>query len=255
MTMLADMRGTATWTDLHAVGYDGAFGYSGHNRGKCPAPGYGRALVAAGGLYVIVFEDSATRPLAGYLAGRDDAIFANNDAEGQGYPATCAIYWTADFDASWDQVKEYARGWHEHSHRPLGVYADGEVIRAAKAAGYVKYGWRTCSGGFRGSRDLTGVDMVQVCAGEAGLVPVPGHSVDTNRTQPGVSDIGAWSNSQPSPSTGGFLPMLSDAEQTELLTKTRVIHDQLAVSRDDKSKDGPATVRWIVAALKDKIRP
>lgn len=210
MTTLVDMRGTAPWPVLKAAGYDGAFGYSGHNRDKCPDPGYGESLVAAGGLYLIIFEDQANRPLDGYSAGRADAIFANLDADEQSYPPSAAIYWAADFDAAWGDIKEYARGWAENTRRPTGLYGNGEVIRAAKAVGYAAYGWRTCSGGFRGSKDFTGIDLVQMCQGTHvtiggerwEVIPVPGHSVDTNRTLPGVTDIGAWGQTaKPHPPT------------------------------------------------------
>jgi hypothetical protein len=180
--IMVDLRGTIPPTVLlkHA---QGAFGYSGHNRAKCPAPTYGAELVAAGGWYAIVFEDRADRALDGYKAGRDDATYCVADARKQNYPTGCLLVATADFPARWSQITEYMRGWHEvvtaAGYVP-GLYADGECIRGAKVAGYIAIGWLTCSGGFPGSHDQTGVDVKQRCAGESGQISIPPFSIDTN---------------------------------------------------------------------------
>lgn len=50
----------------------------------------------------------------------------------------------------------------------------------------------------------------------------------------------------------GWLDMLSDAEQTELLAKTREIHRQVTVSADRNAKGG-ATLRWLSARLGRKV--
>lgn len=46
-----------------------------------------------------------------------------------------------------------------------------------------------------------------------------------------------------------FMAALTPDEQRELLTKTREVHEQLTVSRDDKG--GKPTVRWLLAKAKE----
>lgn len=204
---LADFEGEVPGAALSAAGYAGGWGYSSRHLSKCPGVHYGAGLVNQGLLYGIVFEDTAERARAGYDAGKADAEWANTQADLQGYPISCIIVWTADFPARWGDVSEYARGFHDGSKRPVGVYADGEVVRAAKAAGWVVFGWFTCSDGFPGSRDKTGRDMQQFCSGESGLVPVPGHDVDTNEVE-NPDALHAWGQS-----TGPVV----DPEEAELM--------------------------------------
>lgn len=62
---------------------------------------------------------------------------------------------------------------------------------------------------------------------------------------------GAGATPEPEPPKG-WLDMLSDAEQTELLAKTREIHRQVTVSADRNAKGG-ATLRWLSARLGRKV--
>lgn len=173
----------------------GQFVYSGHNRRKCPKPGYLVQLVARGGWTAIVFEDSATRALAGYQAGVDDAHFAIADAHAQGYPPGCSIFATADFDADPNRIRDYVTGFSKTVRAggfSMGLYANGACIRTFKSEGLITWGWLTCSGGFRGSRDHTGVDVWQRCAGQDGQIAIPGYSIDTNHILTVGGYIAAW---------------------------------------------------------------
>lgn len=210
--ILVDLRGTIPpdvllgqppHVDAAKVSHDikGAIPYTGHNRAKCPAKGYSASLVGAGGWVAYVFEDRANRALDGYQAGRSDGAFAVADVRAQGYPAGCVIFTTADFPAHWSQISEYVRGFSEvvkAAGYVCGLYADGECIRGAKAAGLIVVGWLTCSGGFPGSGDHTGVDIRQRCAGEGDQIAIAGYGIDTNYVDtPFIAAWGQTVNPQP----------------------------------------------------------
>lgn len=190
---MVDLVGTIPPDVLLRSGAVGAFGYSSHNRRKCPSRTYGAQLVARGGRYAIVFEDAARRALAGHQAGVDDATFAVDDARAQGYPYGCTIFATADFDADPNAIREYVAGFSRVVRRAgyvMGLYANGACLRTFKAEGLITYGWLTCSGGFRGSRDHTGADVWQRCAGQQPMLNIPGYSIDTNVLY--APHIAAW---------------------------------------------------------------
>lgn len=234
--IMVDLRGTIP-PDVLLRRAQGAFGYSGHNRAKCPAPGYGGELVAAGGWYAIVFEDRANRALDGYQAGRDDATYCVADARKQKYPTGCLLVGTADFPARWSKISEYVRGFSEvvrDAEYVCGLYADGECIRGAKAAGYITVGWLTCSGSFPGSHDETGVDVKQRCAGESGQIAIPPFSIDTNYLlTPFIHAWGQPAHHEPVPTPKGPLMALSDQDQKDLLKMVSELHAQWIGNEND----------------------
>lgn len=190
---MVDLYGTIPPRTLLSHGAVGAIGYSSRYRRKCPPKGYGAQLVALGGRYAIVFEDTARESLDGASAGHDNGNFAVGDAKAQGYPKGCTIFASADFDAHPDQIRAYVQAFSSVARRAgyeMGLYANGLCIRTFKAENLIRYGWLTCSGGFRGSRDHTKVDLWQRCSKQTPMLSIPGYSIDTNVLL--ATRVGAW---------------------------------------------------------------
>lgn len=247
---MIDLIGSMDPAVLLANGYAGAFGYVSHNHAKMPAARYGEALVLQGGLFAAVFEDAAKRPLDGYQAGRDDAAYADGIVDGWGYPPNAAIYFTADFDADPAAITDYWHGLHDASTHPIGIYAGGDCIRHIKSLGFAKYGWRTCSGGFKGSHDLTGCDLLQHCD-----KTVAGHSVDVNDIL--SADIGAWGQGshpipQPTPPSGSSIVLDQDTiNQMNLLIADGV---EKALNKNQKIEDTRNGVSNLLAQIGGSVK-
>lgn len=95
-----------------------------------------------------VFEDSATRALAGYAAGVADAQKAETQRRAVGLPADQVIHFAVDTDTTWTAVEAYFAGAHSvlgntaDGLRRTGVYGGIKVVDGAAAAGY-HYLWQT----------------------------------------------------------------------------------------------------------------
>lgn len=183
---LADFEGEIPWDLIGAAGYRGAFFYISHSTKKEPSVAWVQEGLRRGFLVIPVFEDTGHASSGGAPLGAAHAAFAIQEMDRFKLPSTS---WVAnaesDYDASPGNVTPYYSGFYStfKRGRSLGrilTYAGGAVDRLLKQLHLSDGAWRTCSGGFQGSRDLTGLDIIQVCAGQKGLVPIPGHSVDTD---------------------------------------------------------------------------
>lgn len=182
--LLADFTGNASWDELDAAGYDGAAFYlSGLSKDASQAfiaEGLrrGRALLP-------IFEKGGRGNAGGPAQGVAHAQEFRALLDSRGVPRTVPVANAeSDYDANpGDQaISGYYRAFHDTLAQPGGivVYAGGNVGRMAVAQGSALWLWLTCSGGFSGSGDHTGVAIWQRCAGESGLVPLPSKGVDTN---------------------------------------------------------------------------
>lgn len=159
------------------------------------------------------------RPLEGFLAGQQDAVSADAQADALGYPSTCAIYYSVDTGASWPQVEPYFRGIHAISKRPVGIYGGIPLWDEARNAGYVQYGWITNAASWSGFQNWGQVQQAAVDHGahllqhlHDGAVMVPGvnpSSFDANTIL--QDNYGQWS-SKPE----GIFMALSDQQQAQM---------------------------------------
>lgn len=148
-----------------------------------------------------------TRPLNGYAAGQQDALLADQQADGLGYPLASAIYYSVDTGASWGQVEGYFRGIHDVSRRPVGLYGGVGLWVAARDRGLAQYGWITNAASWSGlsrwtqvrdAAHASGAHLLQHLHDATFQVPgVPGSQYDANDVlQP---NWGQWS-------AGGTVP-------------------------------------------------
>lgn len=101
------------------------------------------AYAAAGLGIVTVWEGTASRALAGFTAGQNDARAAAKQRAAVGLPAEMPIYFAVDTDTTWDAVHTYFAGVASvlgAAH--VGVYGGYQVIQGAANAGY-RYLWQT----------------------------------------------------------------------------------------------------------------
>lgn len=74
--------------------------------------------------------------------GQGDAVSANAEADGLGYPATLPIFFADDQnDANVDKELDYFQWVRANSRRPVGVYSGGNVVKAVMEAEFAEYGW------------------------------------------------------------------------------------------------------------------
>ncbi len=96
---------------------------------------------------VCVWETSAKRALAGYAAGRNDAMAALRQEQALGLPPQLPVYFAVDFDETARQagaVASYFRG----VNSVLGVNRTGGyggywTISRLFNAGLIRFGWQT----------------------------------------------------------------------------------------------------------------
>lgn len=104
-------------------------------------------LHGAGISIVLNYETSGTFMQGGYAAGLAMARWAGEQATSLGAPASVPIYYSADFNATPDQISGVLDFMHgaadaEGSKDRVGVYGSFAVVEAAAAAGF-KYLWQT----------------------------------------------------------------------------------------------------------------
>lgn len=162
-------------------GYSGVQRYISHDSSKDLSPAERDALRALDLTIGLVFESTAGEALNGFIAGHDDAAFANGVADSLGYPKDCTLWYAVDFDATAGQVQAYFTGIGSIAGRPYAPYGGFNVIE------YVMYpalGWQTVawSGGKVSKR--------------AGLLQnhfANGYDINTVL----VSDYGQWGGVKP----------------------------------------------------------
>lgn len=143
---------------LRAAGFTAVLRYLSHEPGKNLSLAERDALHAAGLAIGLVWETIANRVLAGFDAGRLDAIEANRQADLLGWPTDRALFYAVDFDATGAQVvgpiSDYFRGANSVGRRSRGVYGHYGVIETIVGGGLVPCGWQ-CAG-WSGSGQGTG---------------------------------------------------------------------------------------------------
>jgi hypothetical protein len=110
--------------DLARRGYTGAMRYLSHEPGKNLSSAERDALWRAGIAVGLVWEASSGRPLAGFDAGRADAVEANRQASAFGWPDWTPIAYAVDFDPARNlgAIEQYFRGALSVPGRPVGMY-------------------------------------------------------------------------------------------------------------------------------------
>lgn len=131
--------------NVRDAGYKGVIGYISHDSTKDLQGGQAQAYLNAGLDVAYVWETTATRAAAGYAAGRQDVIEANNAASARGYPAWGVIFYAVDFDASPAGVLSYFDGVHDQGGRPAGIYAGIRPIDSIAGTNTITYGWQTAA--------------------------------------------------------------------------------------------------------------
>jgi hypothetical protein len=113
-----------------------------------------QALRADGFWIGLVFEDGATRALAGRNAGKADALTAAGHAAEIGMPASCPLFFAVDEDLDPKVVEPYFLGVLDaHIPNPVGSYGSFRVVEHLLDVG-IPYAWQTVawSGGQRSTR-------------------------------------------------------------------------------------------------------
>ncbi|GAA0705511.1 hypothetical protein GCM10010193_70750 [Kitasatospora atroaurantiaca] len=131
---------------LQAVGATFAARYLSHDTSKAITRAEADDLAAHGIWLVVVFEDSAQRPLAGRAAGVADAQLAVAQAWAAGIPAGRPIYFAADFDVTADQqgaINDYLQGAASVlGVDRVGVYGGYRTVQRALDAGVCRWAWQ-----------------------------------------------------------------------------------------------------------------
>jgi hypothetical protein len=101
----------------------------------------------AGVSIVLNYESTATFTQGGYAAGLATARWARAEADALGVPSSLPIYYSADFDATPEQINtvlDFLNGAAdaEGSKARVGLYGSYAVVEAAAAAGFA-YLWQT----------------------------------------------------------------------------------------------------------------
>lgn len=156
------------------------------------------ALLDGGLDVVLVFEQGATRALAGSGTGTRDGATAKARADALGAPPTAAIYAAVDFGPSAVQMPDvlaylrgFARGCAPH---PLGVYGGWATIDAAHRAGLTRYLWQ--AGAWSTFRDPESgrhayrLHPASVLRQHAGTVMIDGVACDLDDAL--AADYGGW---------------------------------------------------------------
>lgn len=191
------------------------------------------------------WETTATRMLAGYAAGVEDAAAALAQVLACGGRADRPIYFSADWDATEaDQISidDYLHGAATVlGAGQVGIYGGYWPVSRALDHGTAQWAWQT--GAWSGSNVDPRINLYQ----RIGFVAVGGVQCDVNEAR--TVDYGQWSAG-----TGGGLMALTDDEQQELLDKVRYIAGQLGPwSQLGKNSAGQdLTLVDAVAAMKLK---
>lgn len=185
-----------------------------------------------------IWETGAQRALEGETAGHADGIAARAMATRLGFPDTAPLCATADFDATAEQQADVlaylsafkqGTGTMQYGGAPkLGVYANGAICQAAKAAGIAEYAWVAGGSGMRGTRAFIAsglADLIQDVGDQRGLNLGIAIDSDYAPTAADPEQVGCWCGDasqpvQPSPpapvATGEALPADAKVLQTFL---------------------------------------
>ena len=139
---------------------------------------------------VLVWETTATRPLAGATAGTADGAIATERALALGYPLDCPIVIAVDFDAvaaTIGPVEQYVRAFVAASRYPCGIYGDTDILGRCHDVSVL--GWLPNATGWSLIKDDRFVHVKQ------------GHEDLINGWDPNVAvkPFTAWTIEQPAP--------------------------------------------------------
>lgn len=98
-----------------------------------------------------VWETTASRANAGWQAGNDDAGHANDQADALGWPADRPLYYAVDSDSWAWAVRPYFEGAVSRGRRPVGIYAQYDIIESLVGGGLLQWGWQTAAWSGNGS--------------------------------------------------------------------------------------------------------
>ncbi len=135
---------------IKAKGYDFVCRYLSHNPDKNLTKAELDSLRAHGLKIVVVWETTTHRPLAGYEAGKKDAVSARKllvDLGIEQLHNNPVIYFACDYDflaSQQEAINEYFKGVIEvlGLHR-TGVYGGNGVVSRVMEANLAAYGWQT----------------------------------------------------------------------------------------------------------------
>jgi hypothetical protein len=123
--------GRPSMQSIKDAGYKGVMRYLGDD-GRCIFAAERDQLLGAGLGIGLIWETSASRPLAGYQAGIDDAHSANRFADQLGAPGT-RIYYAVDFAPTTAElngpVSDYFHGVMSVNARPPRAYGCAQVMQ------------------------------------------------------------------------------------------------------------------------------
>jgi hypothetical protein len=205
--------------------------------GKLLLPSEARDLLDSGVDIVSNWETTADRMLAGFGAGQLDAQRALNQVLACGGRRDRPIYFSCDIDASPGQqgaIDDYLRGAAQVlGVENVGVYGGYWVVKRCFDNGTIRWGWQTSawSGGNLDQR----AHIYQNFNRPGGMYVYVG-GVQCDYDEALQTDFGQWTHY----AAGGWLMALSDAEQAELLTRVRLISDQL-LGPTDPNRPNEAT--------------
>lgn len=132
---------------LKDKGYEFAMRYLSHDNGKTLEQAEVADLKAHGIAIGLVWESTATRPLAGHDAGAQDAKDAEALRQSLGFPDNQVIYFAADFDATEAQqanIDDYLRGVATVINPSrIGIYGGFYVVKRCHDNGTAKWFWQT----------------------------------------------------------------------------------------------------------------
>lgn len=121
--------------------------YLSNDRSKNWTPAMINTYHAMGRGTICVWENAATRALAGYAAGRADASAALRQEQTLGVPVSAPIYFAVDFDETPHQagaVASYFRGINSIlGVARTGAYGGYGTIDRLFNSGLIQFGWQT----------------------------------------------------------------------------------------------------------------
>jgi hypothetical protein len=203
---------------IRNYGYVGALRYLSNDPGKNLSIPERDALWATGLPVGLIWETTADRAQGGYPAGQADAVEANNQADGLGWPGDRPLYYAVDFQTgAGGAVGDYFRGCVEVGRRPVGVYGTYDVIEGLVGGGVVPWGWQCAAWSGDGWGSGGSIDGRRVST-HARLfqhpVPVMGGMCDANDIL--QNDWGGWIPPT-SPDEAAAIQQAVAAAQTQVL--------------------------------------
>jgi LysM repeat protein len=156
--------GQPTVQQLKDAGFDGVIRYLSHDTtGKNLSSQEAAEYLSAGLDVRVVWENGAQNALGGQPAGVADAQSALGLANSLGIPASVALYFAVDFDATPAQqvaINAYFSGIRSVlGSRKLGGYGGYYVIQRLEAAGLIDVKWQTVA--WSGGQVVADANMLQ----------------------------------------------------------------------------------------------